>query len=125
TAKDATSSNAQMMNDVVNAVLNSGITKDEISTAGFSIYPVYNDSVPDPTIGIHKSVLTGYRASNTLYVKTTKLSLAGNIIDPLGQKIIGVKMVSLSEFNMPPVPMYYGAKAMTDMSTPVFAANQD
>ena len=171
TAKDATSSNAQMMTDVVNAVLNSGITKDEISTAGFSIYPVYNDSVPDPTIGIHKSVLTGYRASNTLYVKTTKLSLAGNIIDaatgaganrvdnisfslspdkqqsiqddllskavlnaqsragkaidPLGQKIIGVKMVSLSEFNMPPVPMYYGAKAMADMSTPVFAANQD
>src|SRR5579872_3084507 len=81
TAKDATSSNAHMMTDVVNAVLNSGITKDEISTAGFSIYPVYNDSVPDPTIGVHKSVLTGYHASNTLYVKTAKLSLAGNIID--------------------------------------------
>lgn len=170
TAKDATSSNSQMMNDVVNAVLSSGITKDEISTAGFSIYPVYNDSVPDLTTGIHKSVLTGYRASNTLYVKTTKLSLAGNIIDaatgaganrvdnisfslspdkqqsiqddllskavlnaksraqkaidPLGQKIIGVKMVSLSEFNMPPVPMYYGAMSMADKATPVFTANQ-
>ena len=170
TAKDATSSNSQIMNDVVNAVLNSGITKDEISTAGFSIYPVYNDSVPDPTTGIHKSVLTGYRASNTLYVKTTKLSLAGDIVDaatgaganrvdnisfslspdkqqsiqddllskavlnaksraqkaldPLGQKIIGVKMVSLSEFTMPPVPMYYGAMSMTDKATPVFTANQ-
>ncbi|MHB8602981.1 MAG: SIMPL domain-containing protein [Nitrosotalea sp.] len=171
TAKDAISSNSQMMNDVVTSVLNIGITKDEISTAGFSIYPVYNDSIPDPTSGIHKSVLAGYRASNTLYVKTTKLSLAGNIIDsavgaganrvdnisfslspdkqqtmqdnllgqavlnaksraekaidPLGQKIIGVKMVSLSEFNMPPTPMYYGAMTMADKSTPVFTSNQD
>jgi uncharacterized protein YggE len=173
TAKDAISSNSQMMNDVVTAVQNIGITKDEISTAGFSIYPIYNDSMPDPTSGIHKSVLAGYRASNTLYVKTTQLSLAGNIIDsavgaganrvdnisfslspdkqqsmqddllskavlnaqsraekgidPLGQKIIGVKMVSLSEFNMPqPVPMYYGATmGMADKSTPVFTSNQD
>jgi len=172
TAQDAISSNSQLMNTVVTAIQNIGITKDEISTAGFSIYPVYNDSVPDPNTGIHKSVLAGYRASNTLYVKTTKLSLAGNIVDsavgaganrvdnisfslspdkqqsmqddllskavlnaksraekgiePLGQKIIGVKMVSLSEFNMPsPVPMYYGAMGMADKSTPVFTANQD
>ncbi len=171
TAKDAISTNAQMMNAVVSAVQNIGITKDEISTAGFSIYPVYNDTVPDLVTGIHKSVLAGYQVSNTLYVKTTKLSLAGSVvdaavgaganrvdnisfslspdkqqsmqdsllgqavlnaqsraekaIDPLGQKIIGVKMVNLSEFNMAPVPMYYGAKSMAaDMSTPVFTANQ-
>jgi uncharacterized protein YggE len=170
TAKDVITSNSQLMNDVVSAVQNSGVTKDEISTAGFSIYPVYNDSVPDPSTGIHKTELTGYRASNTLYVKTTKLSLAGSIIDdavgaganrvdnilfslspdkqqsiqddllakavlnaksraekaidPLRQKIIGVKMVSLSEFNMSPVPMYYGAMSMAGKATPVFAANQ-
>ena len=171
TAQDAIILNSQLMNTVVSAVQNIGISKDEISTAGFSIYPVYEDSIPDPKSGIHKSVLTGYRSSNTLYVKTTKLSMAGNIIDtavgaganrvdnvlfslspekeqsiqddllskavlnaksraekaidPLDQKIIGVKMVSLSEFNMPSPPMYYGAVAgMADKSTQIFTANQ-
>lgn len=171
TAKDATSSNSQMMNDVVSAVQSTGVTKDEISTAGFSIYPVYNDSVPDIATGIHKSILTGYRVSNTLYVKTTNLGIAGNVIDaavaaganrvddisfslspdkqqsmqddllgqavlnaksraekaisPLGQKIIGVKMVNISEFTVPPIPISYGAAMpMVDKSTPVFTANQ-
>lgn len=174
TAQDSINSNSQMMNAVVSALENMGISKDEISTADFSIYPVYNDSVPDQTTGIHQSVLTGYHTSNTLYVKTTKLSMAGNItdtavsaganrvdnisfslspekqqsmqddllnkavlnaksraekaIDPLGQKIIGVKSVSLSEFNTPPPPIYPGAMSamsgMVDRSTPVFSSNQ-
>ncbi|MDR3782280.1 MAG: SIMPL domain-containing protein [Candidatus Nitrosotalea sp.] len=171
TAQDAINSNSQMMNTVVSAIENIGITKDEISTAGFSIYPVYQDSVPDPNTGIHKSVLTGYQTSNTLYVKTTKLSMAGNIvdtavaaganrvdnisfllspekeqsiqddllskavlnaksraetaIDPLGQKIIGVKMVTLSDFNSQPPPIYPGAMStMAEKSTPIFTSNQ-
>lgn len=171
TAQDSINSNSQMMNAIVSAIENIGISKDEISTAGFSIYPVYNDTIPDQTTGIHKSVLTGYQTSNTLYVKTTKLSLAGNIvdaavgaganrvdnisfslspekeqsmqddllnkavlnaksraekaIDPLGQKIIGVKMVNLSEFNAPPPPIYPGVmSAMADKSTPIFTSNQ-
>jgi len=171
TAQDAIILNSQMMNTIVSAVVNIGITKDEISTAGFSIYPIYEDSVPDQTTGIHKSVLTGYRTSNTLYVKTTKLSMAGNVvdtavsaganrvdnisfslspekqqsiqddllnkavlnaksraekaIDPLGQKIIGVKMVTLSDFNAPPPPIYYGGMAsMAEKSTPIFTSNQ-
>ncbi len=81
TAQESISSNSQMMNAIVNALENIGISKDEISTADFSIYPVYNDSIPDQTTGIHKSELIGYQTSNTLYVKTTKLSMAGNITD--------------------------------------------
>lgn len=169
TAQDAIVSNSKMMNAVVSAVENTGISKDEISTAGFSIYPVYNDSIPDQFTGIHKSVLTGYRVSNTLYVKTTKLSMAGNIIDtaigaganrvdnvsfslspekeqsvrddllgkavsnaksqaqklldPLGQKVIGVKMVSMTGFEEPQ-PMAYGIMAKMDQSTPIFTSNQ-
>lgn len=168
TAQGAISSNSQMMNTVVSAVENLGISKDEISTAGFSIYPVYEDSVPDPKTGIHKSILTGYRASNTLYVKSSKLEMAGTIvdtavgvganrvdnisfslspdkqqtiqddllshavlnaksraekaIDPLGQKIIGVKMVSLSDSYVPS-PVYYGA-SLAEKSTPIFTSNQ-
>jgi uncharacterized protein YggE len=174
TAQDAINANSQAMNSIVAAVTSLGITKDEISTSSFNIYPVYNDSVPIPETGIHKTVLTGYRASNTLFVKTTKLSLAGNIIDsavgaganrvdsvsfslspskqqsvqddllskavvnakskaekaldPLGQKIIGVKLVSLSDFNAPPPPPIYYAGAMTpsvEKATPIFSSNQD
>lgn len=172
TAQDAINSNSQLMNTVVTAIQNAGVSKDEISTAGFSIYPVYNDSIPDPKTGIHQSVLSGYRASNTLYVKTTKLSSAGNIVDtavaaganrvdnisfslspdkqqsiqddllgkavlnakdraqkalaPLNQKIIGVKMVSLSDFSTPP-PIYYGGMStgVMEKSTPVFSTNQE
>jgi uncharacterized protein YggE len=169
TAQDAISSNSQMMNTIISAIENIGISKDEISTYGFSIYPVYGDSIPDPKTGIQHSVLTGYKASNTLYVKSSKLSMAGIIvdtavaaganrvdnilfslspekeqterddllssavlnaqsraekaIDPLGQKIIGVKMVSLSEFNTPPPPVYYGA-SLAEKSTPIFTSNQ-
>lgn len=175
TAQDAINANSQAMNSIVSAVTSLGITKDEISTASFSIYPVYNDSVPDPQTGIHKTILTGYRTSNTLFVKTAKLSLAGNIIDsavaaganrvdsvsfslspakqqgvqndllskavvdakskaekaldPLGQKIIGVKLVSLSDFNAPPPPpIYYSAAGMAPTEakqTPIFSSNQD
>jgi hypothetical protein len=81
TAQDAISANSQAMDSVVTAVTGLGITKDEISTASFSIYPVYNYSVPDPLTGIQKTTLTGYKASNTLSVKTTNLSLTGKIID--------------------------------------------
>ncbi len=173
TAKDAGSSNAQMMTAVVAAVQNLGITTDEISTTGYSISPIYNQTKPDPLTGISNQVLAGYRVSNTLLVKTTKLSLAGNIIDaatqaganriddisfslspakqqtiqdslinqavlnaksraekaldPLNQTITGVKMVNVSDFNVPPPPRYYGAMAnmaVPAVSTPVFTSNQ-
>lgn len=175
TAQEAIAENSQAMNSIVTAVTSLGITKDEMSTASFSIYPVYNYSIPEPMTGTQQSVLTGYKASNTLFIKTTKLSLTGNIIDsavgaganrvddisfslspakqqstqndlidnavvdakskaekaltPLGEKIIGVKSVSLSDFNVPPPrPMYYAA-AMNAPSvakdTPIFSSNQD
>jgi hypothetical protein len=174
TAQDAISANSNAMDSVVTAVTSLGITKDEMSTASFSIYPVYNYSVPDPMTGVQKTILTGYKASNTLFVKTTKLSLTGKIIDsavgaganrvddvsfslspaeqqstqndllnnavvdakskaekalaPLGEKITGVKSVSLSDFNVPPPPIYYaGAMAAPSVAkdTQIFSSNQD
>ena len=174
TAQDAISENSQAMDSVVTAVTNLGITKDEISTASFSIYPVYNYSVPDQYTGIQKTILTGYKASNTLFIKTTKLSLTGKIIDaavgaganrvddvsfslspgmqqsaqndliskavvdakskaekalsPLGEKIVGVKTVNLSDFNVPPPrPMYYAAAMAptTAKDTQIFSSDQD
>lgn len=171
TAKDAVSSNAQIMTAVVSAVQNLGVTKDEISTTEYTIYPLYTQTKPDPITGVTNQMLAGYRVSNTLLVKTTKLSLSGDVIDaavqaganrvddvsfslssaqqqsiqddllnkavlnaksraekaldPLSQKIIGVKMVNISEFNVPPPPKYYGAMPeVAAPSTPIFTSNQ-
>lgn len=55
-------------------------------------------------------------------------SKAEKALSPLGQKIIGVKMVNLSDSYYPPPPIYYGAYdevAYSAKSTPVFASNQD
>lgn len=100
TAKDAASSNAQMMTAVVTAVQNLGITNDEISTSGYTIYPLYNQTKPDPITGVTNQVLAGYRVSNTLLVKTMKLSLAGNIIDTATQA--GANRIDDISFSLSP-----------------------
>jgi len=174
TAKEAMSANSEAMAQIVAAIKKLGITDEELSTSGFNIYPVYRD-ISDPITGIYvKSELSGYRVSNILTVKTTKLTLASSILDmaveaganrvdsvyftllpqtqlavqndlieqavlnakskaekaiaPLGQKIIGVKMVSLSDFAYPP-PIYYGgytlAEAAYSKAPPIFSSDQD
>lgn len=49
---------------------------DSIKTTGFNVNPVYNYDNKE-----RKSVLTGYRVTNMVSVKTKKLSDAGKIID--------------------------------------------
>ncbi|MGI0082082.1 MAG: SIMPL domain-containing protein [Nitrosopumilaceae archaeon] len=176
TAKEAINANNEAMTSIVTVIKNLGITEDELSTSSFNIYPVY-DNIIDPKTGTYqKSELRGYKVSNILSIKTTKLSMAGNIIDaaveagtnrvdnvyftlspakqiavqdellsnavlnakskaekaldPLDQKIIGVKAVMLSEFGVPPpIPIYVReAVASYDVggkSTPIFTSDQD
>jgi uncharacterized protein YggE len=81
TAHDATSQNAQAMNATAAAIQSLGITNAEISTTNFTIEPVYNNTGPYPPYNDYKSEFVGYKVSNTLLVKTTKLGLAGNILD--------------------------------------------
>lgn len=56
-------------------------------------------------------------------------SKAEKAIAPLGQKIIGVKMVSLSDFAYPPPPIYYGGYATAEVAyskaPPIFSSDQD
>lgn len=175
TAQEAMSENAQAMNATITAIQNLGIASNETGTNGFTIDPVYNQTGPYPPYNEYKNELVGYKVSNTLLIKTTKMSLAGKILDvavgaganrvdsvsfslspakqqsvqngliaqavldaqskaekalaPLGQKIIGVKMVNLSSVNLPsPVPVY-GVAAMNAApmmaQTPIVTSNQD
>ena len=175
TAQEAMSENAQAMNATITAIQHLGIASNETGTNSFTINPVYNQTGPYPPYNEYKNELVGYQVSNSLLIKTTKLNLAGKILDvavgaganrvdsvsfslspakqqsvqndligqavldaqskaekalaPLGQKIIGVKMVNLSSVNLPsPVPVYSMAamKAAPMMEqTPIVTSNQD
>ena len=80
-AEDAMAENAKAMNSTASALEKLGINSTEISTTNFTIEPVYNNTGPFPPYDQYRSVLVGYKVSNTLEIKTTKLGLAGNILD--------------------------------------------
>ena len=173
TAKDALDANSLSMNQIIDAIKAVGIAEDDISTASFNIYPVY-EGYEEPLTKRWTQELVGYRVSNTVTVKTTQLDSAADIIDgaveaganrvdsvyftlspklqmqiqddligeaiqnaqkkaenalvPLNHKIIGVKMVSLSDFGMPPGPVYnmgYGMARADAAPTPIFSSDQD
>jgi len=80
TALDALSQNSDTMNSIVDAIMDIGITEDELSTSSLNIFPVY-DNTRDPNTGQYKSELRGYRVTNILTVETENLNLAADIID--------------------------------------------
>ncbi|MBM2819067.1 MAG: rane protein [Nitrosarchaeum sp.] len=174
TAKDALDANSLSMNQIIDAIKSVGIAEDDISTASFNIYPVY-EGYEDQITKRWTQELVGYRVTNTVTVETSKLNSAADIIDgavaaganrvdsvyftlspekqlqindeligeavqnaqkkaenalvPLNHKIIGVKMVSLSDFGLPPpMPMYemaYDSMAKSSAPTPIFSSDQD
>lgn len=81
TAQDALSQNAQAMNATATAIQKLGLNSTDMSTSNFTIEPVYNNTGPYPPYNTYQSVFVGYKVSNTLVIKTTKLGLAGSILD--------------------------------------------
>ncbi|HIH99442.1 MAG TPA: SIMPL domain-containing protein [Nitrosopumilus sp.] len=79
TANESLSQNSNSLNSVISSLSNSGISKDDIQTSNFSIYPLY-DSIKDSN-GNWEQILNGYRVSNILSIKTEKIDSAGDIID--------------------------------------------
>jgi uncharacterized protein len=80
TAKDALEKNSLLMNAVIDALKQAGISESEISTSNFNIYPVY-DYYNEPITNRHTQELIGYRVSNIVSVETKNLDLAAAIID--------------------------------------------
>jgi len=79
TANESLSENSNLLNSVISSLNNSGISKDDIQTSNFRIYPLY-DSIKDSN-GNYQQILIGYRTSNTLSIQTDKIDSAGNMID--------------------------------------------
>ena len=73
----ALSLNSQTMERIIEAVMDAGIDKDELSTSSLKLYPVYGDY----DYGHNAAPLVGFRAENIILVETTKLDSATSIID--------------------------------------------
>jgi uncharacterized protein YggE len=74
--KTAQSDNAVRMNAVIEALVASGIPKEQMKTTGYSIYPVYQDST-----GILNPKIMTYQVTNTLQVTLRDVNQTGNVID--------------------------------------------
>jgi len=99
--------------DIIDAAVQAGANR--VDSVYFSLSPEKQLAVQDDLIG--KAVLNAK-------------SKAEKALDPLGQKIIGVKLVSLSDFGYPPPPIYYeSARADAGFSgkasAPIFQSEQD
>jgi|TARA_B110000196_G_C21042712_1_gene613298 uncharacterized protein YggE len=79
TASESLSENSNSLNYVISSLTDSGISKDDIQTSNFRIYPLY-DSIKDSN-GNYQQILIGYRVSNILSIQTDNIDSAGNIID--------------------------------------------
>ena len=88
TAQEAATKNAELMEKVLAALKEIGITDDQISTNWYSVYPTYEyrsppciEIYPQPPECAPKNEITGYRASNSLSVTLDADSDVGKVID--------------------------------------------
>lgn len=70
-APEALAANTARCEKVASALRELGLAKDEVRTRQFTIFPEY---------GQQNGVVTGYRVSNILTVKTRKIDMAGAIV---------------------------------------------
>lgn len=90
-ANETLKENAIRMNAVIDSIVELGIDKQNISTSGFSLYPIY--IYPDK----EQPKLVGYRVSNTISVVVSKFDLVGKVIDTSvnsgANKVLGVSFM--------------------------------
>lgn len=74
-AKEASAQNAAVMNKIQRDILALSITKDNIKTTDYNLYPVYNRKDNG------KQEITGYNVSNQITVTVDNIDLVGTVID--------------------------------------------
>ncbi|HXG07143.1 MAG TPA: SIMPL domain-containing protein [Nitrososphaera sp.] len=88
TAEEAAAANAELMDNVLEAMRGLGIDEHQISTSWYNIWPVYEQTSP-PCIAIYpmppecesKAEITGYAASNSVIVTLDADEDVGRVID--------------------------------------------
>lgn len=69
----------QTASAIVDAIQKLGIDRKDIQTSQLSLYPVYSDGRPEPVQ--RRPALVGYRASNVVSIRVTKIDQAGPVVD--------------------------------------------
>lgn len=90
--------NAKIMNQVINALLQLGIPRENVQTTGYTINPMY-DFVEG------EQVFKGYQVINTITIQIIGIDQTGNVIDVAVQN--GVNRVSNIEFTVKNVDVHY------------------
>ncbi len=70
-AVNVSTENAVKTKAIINAFLAQGIKAEQIKTASYNFYPLYND----------KNIVNGYRAENNITVSVNDVNMVGKIID--------------------------------------------
>jgi uncharacterized protein YggE len=78
TATQATQDNAGTMTQVMQALVNAGVSRDSISTVSYTLTPTYNSSNNDQTT---PTKIIGYIARNSIQVTLTNSSHVGMVLD--------------------------------------------
>lgn len=88
TAEEAATKNAELMEKVIAALKELGISDDQISTSWYNLFPIYDyrsppciEIYPQPPDCAPKNEITGYRASNSLSVTLDADDDVGKVID--------------------------------------------
>ncbi|NYT07001.1 MAG: SIMPL domain-containing protein [Methanomicrobiales archaeon] len=71
----AQADNARIMDGLISALVAAGISRDDIQTSGYSIYPVYDDDLP------FGQKITSYQVTNSVRITVRDISRTGEIID--------------------------------------------
>ena len=77
TAEEARNANAEIVNNVIVSLANMGISKEDVKTVGYNLYPEYSDAAKG------KRIITGYSMSYNLNVKVENLDKIGAVIDQM------------------------------------------
>ena len=77
TAEEARNANAEIVNNIIASLENTGIAKEDVKTVGYNLYPEYSDAVKG------KRIITGYSMSYSLSVKVQDLNKIGAVIDQM------------------------------------------
>ncbi len=80
----ALQNNSQKMRSVISALQAKELTSKEYTTGQFNITPTYTPYPKNPAPD-WKQKINGYRVTNTLYIQTDKLDLAGELIDTVSE----------------------------------------
>lgn len=98
TAVEALDENKRMVDEVIKAILNTGVDEDEIHTSNINISPRYIDEYDE--FDMHTSVLAGYHVSNIVTVTTYNLTIAADILDMAVES--GANTVESADFTLSP-----------------------